>query len=529
MPQEAIGEREQDRAGRPWRSGSTGEHEEQVAGRRLGPAARPCTCRARIRSERAQTKPPSHMYDAPLGQRDVQQRSTQPECFQRYDTMEVAAFPRSARTPPLVMLRFLSIRISPSSSSVEVEFDAGLNVLTGETGAGNRFSSRPSACCSAGARRAISCGPAKTLATIQAIFETPTGRSSSSAASHGAGPQPRVRQRRAGDRRRAARCRAADRAARPARASGAARSGEPPRRARRVRRPRRDRAPRSAAAFATARAREPSCDALAARRAREGGAHRSARRSSSTRSTKAGAAAGRGRRARGRAPGARERRALQRLSGEAYGALYDGDGAALARWRRSGSGSASSRRSTRVAPYPRSARRRSSRSSRTSRSSSATTPTGSMRRPERLQEVEDRLALLERLKRQVRAALRTSSRTRERCVRELDGVWRGGRARRRRRARLAAARSATSRSRARALSRRRAAARRGSPARSRRRSPSSRWTRTRFDVRFETPTASRSAWTRSAASTARSSSSRRTPARISVRWRASRRAASCRG
>ena len=60
------------------------------------------------------------------------------------------------------MLRFLSIQHLAVIESVEIDFDAGLNILTGETVAGNRSSLKRSAFCSVRARRAISFGPAKT-------------------------------------------------------------------------------------------------------------------------------------------------------------------------------------------------------------------------------------------------------------------------------------------------------------------------------------------------------------------------------
>ena len=66
------------------------------------------------------------MSQRAAGTAQTRQRSTRPKCCQTYDTMEV----------PPHMLRFLRIRNLAVIEAVEVEFEPGFNVLTGETGAG---------------------------------------------------------------------------------------------------------------------------------------------------------------------------------------------------------------------------------------------------------------------------------------------------------------------------------------------------------------------------------------------------------
>jgi DNA repair ATPase RecN len=56
------------------------------------------------------------------------------------------------------MLRFISIRNLAVIDRLEVEFEPGLNVLTGETGAGKSILVGAVGCSSGAARRQISCG-----------------------------------------------------------------------------------------------------------------------------------------------------------------------------------------------------------------------------------------------------------------------------------------------------------------------------------------------------------------------------------
>ena len=149
--------------------------------------------------------------------------------------------------------------------------------------------------------------------------------------------------------------------------------------------------------------------------------------------------------------------------------------------------------------------------------------------PERLQEVEDRLALLERLKRKygptledvidTGESLRARARPADRRRRARRGSAAGARARRPS-AYLAAARELS-----RAAARR---PRRGSRASSKALLAELAMARTRFEVRFNDARARPRMRGASAASTRRSSSSRRTPARTCGRSRGSSPAASCR-
>ena len=190
-----------------------------------------------------------------------------------------------------------------------------------------------------------------------------------------------------------------DRAARPARASDAARSREPSRPARRLRRPRDDARRGRRGVRECCRRSGPNCEALQLDERAEGGARSTCSRSSATRLPGAQLRAGRGRRAA--PPRARCWRTPRAAAAErrGYAALYEQTARCSARltavWRRVGELAALDprlrRTSRRATP--------SSRSSRTSRSSSAATPTSIDASPARLQEVEDRLALLERLKR----------------------------------------------------------------------------------------------------------------------------------
>ena len=185
------------------------------------------------------------------------------------------------------------------------------------------------------------------------------------------------------------------------------------------------------------------------------------------------------------------------------------------------------RRAVRAAP--RRPRRRSSRSSRTWRSSCVRTPPAIDASPARLQEVEDRLAALERLKRKHGPALadviakrrdaapgaRTTSRTATERAAELDGE-------------LAAARAAYRACRRTRCRERGAGGGRRSRERSRSRCrPGDGAARA---ARSASPTRdAESGWSDAGHRDRRSSTSRRTPARTSGRWRASPRAESCRG
>jgi len=63
---------------------------------------------------------------------------------------------------PEVVLTELRVRDLAVIADVTLPFQPGLNVLTGETGAGKSMSWMPSRCCSASAPRATSYGPAPT-------------------------------------------------------------------------------------------------------------------------------------------------------------------------------------------------------------------------------------------------------------------------------------------------------------------------------------------------------------------------------
>ena len=135
------------------------------------------------------------------------------------------------------MLRFLSVRHLAVIDHLEVEFEPGLNVLTGETGAGKSIlveaidllrrrprQRRP---------RAHRRGARDHAGHLRARGRPRDDRPPRSL---GAGPQPRVHRRHARDHGGAARTRRGPaRSARPARTSGAARSGRAPRSARRLR------------------------------------------------------------------------------------------------------------------------------------------------------------------------------------------------------------------------------------------------------------------------------------------------------
>ena len=127
------------------------------------------------------------------------------------------------------MLRFLSIRHLAVIDRIELEFGPGLTVLTGETGAGKSILMGAVGLLVGGRASAELVRTGEESASIEAIFDTPgRPRSHRPAGSLRAGTQPRVRRRRARHERRAARAlRPARRPARPARTPGAARSRDP--------------------------------------------------------------------------------------------------------------------------------------------------------------------------------------------------------------------------------------------------------------------------------------------------------------
>ena len=74
------------------------------------------------------------------------------------------------------MLRFLSVRHLAVIDHLEVEFEPGLNVLTGETGAGKTIVVEAIDLLVGGRASADLVRTGEPLATVQAIFETPDGR-----------------------------------------------------------------------------------------------------------------------------------------------------------------------------------------------------------------------------------------------------------------------------------------------------------------------------------------------------------------
>src|SRR5580704_10213342 len=75
-------------------------------------------------------------------------------------------------SPPFEMLRFLSIRRLAVIDAVEVEFDAGLNVLTGETGAGKSILVEAVGLLLGGRASADLVRTGEEAASIEAIFES---------------------------------------------------------------------------------------------------------------------------------------------------------------------------------------------------------------------------------------------------------------------------------------------------------------------------------------------------------------------
>ena len=97
------------------------------------------------------------------------------------------------------MLRFLRIKRLAVIDAVEVEFEPGLNVLTGETGAGKSILVEAVGLLLGGRASGDLVRTGEESATIEAIFESGGRRASGPPRDHRAGPKPRVHQRRAGD------------------------------------------------------------------------------------------------------------------------------------------------------------------------------------------------------------------------------------------------------------------------------------------------------------------------------------------
>src|SRR4029078_1801144 len=90
--------------------------------------------------------------------------STRSDPCQRFDTMGVPVF---------FMLRFLSVRHLAVIDLAEVEFEPGLNVLTGETGAGKSILVEAIDLLVGGRASADLVRTGEDHATIQAIFDLP--------------------------------------------------------------------------------------------------------------------------------------------------------------------------------------------------------------------------------------------------------------------------------------------------------------------------------------------------------------------
>src|SRR5215467_4837535 len=74
------------------------------------------------------------------------------------------------------MLRFLSVRHLAVIEHLEIEFEPGLNVLTGETGAGKSIVVEAIDLLVGGRASADLVRTGESLASVQAIFERPDGR-----------------------------------------------------------------------------------------------------------------------------------------------------------------------------------------------------------------------------------------------------------------------------------------------------------------------------------------------------------------
>ena len=301
------------------------------------------------------------------------------------------------------MLRFLRIRNLAVIDAVEVEFDPGFNVLTGETGAGKSILVEAVGLLLGGRASADLVRTGEDIATIEAIFES------------GEATELIVRReisaRAAAARSSTARWRrpaalkdlsdAPRRAARPARTSDAARS------ARRT-------SPLLDAFAGTRRARRPTSRAAWTRRARRCASSSSASRMDGREKAarldliafqlgeieKAAPKPGEDEELAATQAGARQRRARRAaVRGELRLALRQRRRGAGGARRRLEAGRRSSPRSIRSSRRTSRRATASSRSSRISRCFLREYADGIDASPARLQQVEDRLALLERLKR----------------------------------------------------------------------------------------------------------------------------------
>ena len=93
------------------------------------------------------------------------------------------------------MLRFLRIKHLAVIDSVEVEFDPGLNVLTGETGAGKSILVEAVGLLLGGRASGDPVRTGEAAAAIEAIFESDGEELAGPARDHRPGTQPRVHQR----------------------------------------------------------------------------------------------------------------------------------------------------------------------------------------------------------------------------------------------------------------------------------------------------------------------------------------------
>ena len=486
--------------------------------------APPCACSSRAKSglPSVRKRPSATSVSAPLGQRDV------PDCITRVKWLSNLCYDWSSLAFP--MLRFLRIKHLAVIDAVEVEFDAGPqrpDRRNRRRQVDPRRGRRPAA------RRPRVGRPRpdrRGRRDHRGDLRDRRRRAARPPRDHGAGPQPRVRQRRARDRRRAQGSR---------RRASIELHGQhehqtlldPVDASRR-------RSTRSAGSAADATRWRPRSTRWRAARdeldARCGARDRSRARAriSSTfqlgELDRAALAARRGRRAaRPRARCWPTPSASSGSASESYASLYESDDAVLAGlggvWRRV---ARAGRARPAVSAVPRRARRRSSRSSRISRCFLRRYADGIDASPARLQQVEDRLALLERLKRKYGPTLADVIARRDALRRELADLERGDERVAELEREHGAARARLSRGgRERCRERGAGARRRSRAARGAARRAGDGADALRGPVR---PSRCRRRPGRRAASTRPSSSSRRTPARTCGRWRASSRAASCR-
>src|SRR5687768_2303883 len=111
--------------------------------------------------------PPLWRGNAPLGNSaNPGEGNTRPKGCQRSDTIGFPVFG---------MLRFLAVRHLAVIDELEVEFEPGLNVLTGETGAGKSILVHAIDLLVGGRASAELVRTGEDSATIQAIFERPDG------------------------------------------------------------------------------------------------------------------------------------------------------------------------------------------------------------------------------------------------------------------------------------------------------------------------------------------------------------------